>query len=303
MRSHRRDAFGAAVIGAALAWGAVIRFKGRRTAPRPPVPAGASLALLAPLGVLWMAAGIIDSLTGAIGWTVGPIWDQVKKLVNGVVGWVSDWVGHVVDWASAAFDAIDRGLRAVTDFANSLVSWARNLVTTTFDNLVTWVTNGINAARNLATGLVNRVTDWATTELNRLWSYASGIFDWVNRNIWEPLWSKIEGAVSWVQNNVIPWVANGLRVLRDDVGKGLDWVLDQVPRPLRHWLDWAGPILEAAGRAVGWLAWFALHPVDWFVKLWHAIGDLSPETISGMVARAMRDDAGHIEAELVRWFE
>lgn len=259
--------------------------------------------LLAPLAGLWVAGGILDSLTGAIGWATGPIYDAVKRLVGGVIGWVSDWVGHVIDWVSAGFDAINRGLRSVGDFANSLVGWAQGMVTTAFDNLVTWVGRGLDAARTFAQGLVDTATSWALDELNRLWGYATGLVDWVNQNVWRPLWDKIEGAVGWVQSTVLPWVGNELARL-GSYAKGLtDWVVGWVRDLVVPFFDFARPLLAVVSRAFGWLVWIAEHPYDWFVATWHAIGDLSPDAISGMVARAMRDDAGHIEAELVRWFE
>lgn len=263
--------------------------------------AGAAPWLLGPLAGSWLALGIVDSITGTLGGLVGKPLDWVRSLVDGVVSWVTDWINHVIHWAADAFDAIGRTFGQVWDYANSIVTWARNMVTSVWDGLVSWVGRLVTDARNFASGMVNRLGDWAQSALNDLWHFGQSIVDWVNRNIWQPLWDGLQGAIHWVETSVIPWAAQIVNDLAGWARTAFDHVWGWLGNVVGPFINWATFLLHGVERAWGWLVWVGDHPIDWVRSMWrYWVGADSRNATASMVD-ALSREADMVADHLVRW--
>lgn len=263
--------------------------------------AGAAPWLLGPLAGSWLALGIVDSITGTLGGLVSRPLDWVRSLVDGVVSWITDWVNHVIRWAADAFDAIGRTFGQVWDYANSIVSWARTMVTSMWDSLVSWIGRLVTDARNFAGGLVNRLGDWAQTAFGDLWHYAQSIVDWVNRNIWQPLSDAIAGAVRWVSTEVIPWAARIVNDLAGWARTAFDHVWGWLGEIVAPFINWATFLLRAVERALGWIVWIGDRPIDWVRGLWSQWVGVDSRNATASMVDALSREADMVADHLVRW--
>lgn len=250
-----------------------------------------------------MAAGIVDTFTGAIGWATGGIWDKVKDLVRATTDWISTWINHVIDWASAAVDGLWGAVRAAGDFANTIVTWAVGMLDSLQDRIVDWAGGLIQRARDFASGLVDQLGDWAESAIGEVWGFANGFFDWALRNIWDPLWNRITGVFDWVTDNVMPWVLDQLSALGGWAADQFRWVWDRVEDKVRELLDWLAPYIDVIQGAWDWLVWVARHPYNWFVAQWRELGHLSPDTIADVVTGSLRKESHHLENLVMDWFD
>lgn len=263
----------------------------------------APAAVLAPLGVLWVAGGIVDSLTGAIGWATGGIWDAVRRLVAGTVSWITDWVDHVIDWASAAINAVSNFAHSAYDWATTISEWALHQFGQIWDQTIHWVGDRVSEAVGLARGLVDQLRRWAADAINAVASWADGTFTWLRDNVWGPLWDKVTGLAGWITGTVLPWVTGLVDTLRGWVEEAFRWTWDHALDAIRPFVDWATTLLRLVEGAAGWLEWLAAHSFDWFTSAWHSVADANPEMVSAMVARAFTDDLPTIEEAIAGWLD
>lgn len=294
-------------IGAVVVIVAVLAAVGRSQRLRPrlghrktrnPVP-----WLLGPLAAGWLAAGIVDSVTGVLGWATGGIWDKAKDLVRGVTDWLVDWINHVVDWASRALDAVTGLAHSAYDWATTIGEWAADRFDAFWDQLTGWVGRLIGDVRGWVSGWVNQVIDWTQGLVGAVWDAVDGAYDWVRDNVWTPLWDKVEGFSRWVSDTVLPWVSDRLDDLGGFVSSSIDWLVDHVSDLVGGVTDWAAPAVGLVEACWGWLTFIAAHPFDWWVRAWHDLADQSPDTVDGMVTRAFGSGGSRVEDALVRWFD
>lgn len=286
----------------ALLTAALIRFQPLRRSPGHQRTRGPSTSLLAPLVAVWLAGGIVDSIASAIGWATSPVYDAVRRLVDGVVGWVSDWVGHVVDWAERAFDG-------VWGVVNSLGHWAATVgdwIGAEWTRISGWIGAAVGRATDWVTGRLGDLTNWARAELDHLYGYAKQIVDdaytWVTDNVWRPLSDLVNGAVSWVTDTILPWVSAQIEGVSSWARSMFDWVLQHAEDLIRQALDALTPAWQLVEACWGWLTFIARNPIDWVVRLWHDLVDTAPDEVERMIARAFDDNSGAVEEAVSRWF-
>jgi hypothetical protein len=239
-----------------------------------------------------VAGGIVDSLTGAIGWATSPVYDAVKRLVDGVVGWITEWVNHVIDWASRLFDDLWGFVHQVNDWAHEAAGWIGD----EWRRVSGWIGAAVDHATSWVAGRISDVVDWARGEINRAFDFARSIVNDANRE-------AVDGVGRWVSNTILPWVTGELGRLGDWAHGAIDWVVGRAEDLVRGLADRLAPVWDLIQACWGWLEWVARHPYDWFIALWHELADSHPRTVEAMVARGFGAGATHVEDAVLRWFD
>lgn len=264
---------------------------------------GPAPLLVAPLVALWLAGGIVDSITGAIGWATSPIYDAVKRLVDGVVGWVSDWVGHVVDWTTRLVNDVWGVVNTLSDWAHSVAGWIGG----EWNRVSSWISAQVDRVTSWVGQRLGDITNWARGELDRIYGYARGIVDdaytWVTDNVWRPLHDLVDGIGRWISDTILPWVSAQIEGLSSWARSAFDWVLQHAEDLIGQALDVFTPAWQLVTAAWGWLEWMATHTFDWFTGLWHELADSHPQVVEDMVGRGFGAGGTHLEDAVMRWFD
>lgn len=250
-----------------------------------------------------MAGGIVDSITGAIGWATSPVYDAVRRLVDGVVGWISDWVHHVIDWAGRAFDDVWGFARSLNDWAHEAAGW----IADEWGRVSGWINGAVDRIRSVVGGWIDDVYAWGVGELNKVYAYARRTVDdmwqWAFDHVVRPIADAAGQLFTDLWHTVVPWVSTLVDGVRGWAGDMFRWVIQHAEDLIRPVVDAVTPVIRIVAACWGWLAWIATHPYDWWIRLWHGLADRSPHVVEDMVARSVESNAQWLEDAVVRWLE
>ncbi|SRR6266566_104125 len=103
-------------------------------------------------------------------------WNGILQAWNEAVNLYNQAIKYIVQLYNLIRYTLDIEIKAVETWVSSLYNYLRQQISGT----IAWIN-----------GLISKIENWITSEINTL-------YQWVLRNIWNPLYNTIAGAINWI---------------------------------------------------------------------------------------------------------
>lgn len=251
---------------------------------------------------------------GIVGWAI----DQFSGGIDSAFGWVRDFVHRVVgtveDFLLGVIDDVRSSLSAVVtwvwdetnalidDLRNALGWWVNALgaIVRAVDDFAHWVEQeALDGIRWIGGVLWDGIRALGA----EVWKGIDDLASWVNDHVLGPLTDAVRNIVDYIGNTLVHWINEAFSnvwCFVKDVASGVGNVATSVFNTL---LSPFSTVLSVALKAIEWLTWMALHPLDWFDTLIHDFLARSGTYLFDLIAKAVSENFAKADAWLAKFFE